>query len=30
MEVQAQLVLGVIDGTQDSYVGIRPRKQAQM
>lgn len=25
MEVQARLVLGVIDGTQDSYVGIRIR-----
>lgn len=25
MEVQARLVLGVIDGTQDSYVGIRTR-----
>ncbi|HEY6423405.1 MAG TPA: CRISPR-associated endonuclease Cas1 [Pseudonocardiaceae bacterium] len=25
MEVQARLVLGVIDGTQDSYVGVRTR-----
>ncbi len=25
MEVQARLVLGVLDGTQESYVGIRTR-----
>lgn len=25
MEVQARMLLGVLDGTQDSYVGIRVR-----